>query len=170
MKTPDQMTLCPERYWLAAEAAGWFGFASTVRRRSFTEEHARDSFENLLFSICRFYELTGHYPERITVVSYALKRERFVNVHREALRFPIDRYEFIGTDLPSDVKGATEGEASTIAAFRDDPYGCAHELLKGKRAKRDPFAVGPIHPSRCPAISQLLTYCGSSTFQGELPW
>ena len=38
-----------------------------VRWRSLTEEHARDSFENLLFSVCRFRELTGTYPLNITV-------------------------------------------------------------------------------------------------------
>ncbi len=31
--------------------------------RSAPQEHARDSFENVLFSLCRFHELTGHYPE-----------------------------------------------------------------------------------------------------------
>ena len=31
------------------------------------QDKARDSFENLLFGLCRFYELTGHYPEFITV-------------------------------------------------------------------------------------------------------
>ncbi|CAG8577842.1 10355_t:CDS:2 [Cetraspora pellucida] len=30
--------------------------------RMTTEEYARDSYENLLFSICRFKEVTGHYP------------------------------------------------------------------------------------------------------------
>ena len=34
-----------------------------------------------------------------------------------------------------------------MAAFKDDPYGCAGDLLL-KRLRRDPFAVGPIHPSR----------------------
>lgn len=38
-----------------------------VRSRALTEEHARDSFENLLFSVCRFRELTGRYPQNITV-------------------------------------------------------------------------------------------------------
>jgi hypothetical protein len=38
-----------------------------VRWRTLTEEHARDSFENLLFSVCRFRELTGTYPYNITV-------------------------------------------------------------------------------------------------------
>ena len=38
-----------------------------MRWRTLTEEHARDSFENLLFSVCRFRELTGTYPYNITV-------------------------------------------------------------------------------------------------------
>jgi hypothetical protein len=38
-----------------------------LKARALTEEHARDSFENLLFSICRFFELTGHFPHNITV-------------------------------------------------------------------------------------------------------
>jgi hypothetical protein len=43
---------------MVAEAAGWYGHKD-VRARTFTEDHARDSFENLLFGLCRFYELTG---------------------------------------------------------------------------------------------------------------
>ena len=35
--------------------------------RALTEEYARDSFENLLFSVCRFRQLTGAYPANITV-------------------------------------------------------------------------------------------------------
>ena len=42
-------------YWIVAEAAKWFG-TEDVRKRTFTEEHARDSFENLLFSLCRYYQ------------------------------------------------------------------------------------------------------------------
>eukprot|EP00850_Spirogloea_muscicola_P000141 SM000001S04543 [mRNA] locus=s1:841502:842944:- [translate_table: standard] len=38
-----------------------------VAARALTEEFARDSLENLLFSICRFHELTGAYPNNITV-------------------------------------------------------------------------------------------------------
>jgi hypothetical protein len=56
-----------------------------------TEEHARDSFENLLFSICRFYELTGNYPESITVVGFEFKKERFIKVHRAAARYAIEK-------------------------------------------------------------------------------
>ena len=34
------------------QAAKWFA-TEGVRNRTFTEEHARDSFENLLFGLCR---------------------------------------------------------------------------------------------------------------------
>ena len=54
-------------YWQVANAADWFGYPS-VRQRSATEEAARDSYENVLFGLCRFYQLTGHYPETVTVV------------------------------------------------------------------------------------------------------
>lgn len=56
----------PQSYWAVAESKGWFG-KDDVRSRALTEEHAKDSFENLLFSVCRFRELTGSYPQNITV-------------------------------------------------------------------------------------------------------
>lgn len=43
---------------MVAEAAQWYGHEG-VRDRTFTEDHARDSYENLMFGLCRFYELTG---------------------------------------------------------------------------------------------------------------
>ncbi|GAX80190.1 hypothetical protein CEUSTIGMA_g7628.t1 [Chlamydomonas eustigma] len=155
-------------YWVVAEAASWFGTLG-VRNRTFTEEHARDSFENLLFGLCRFYELTGHYPRHITVISYTLKQDRFSSLHREAVQFPSEHFSFIGTPIPPLAKGALEGEARTVAAFRKDPYGCNGELQQ-KRLRRDPFAVGPIHPSRCPDMKSLLGYCAPTLFTGVLPW
>ncbi|GER38765.1 polyketide cyclase/dehydrase and lipid transportsuperfamily protein, partial [Striga asiatica] len=56
-----------QSYWTVAESKQWFGKRDIVRNRALTEEHARDSFENLLFSLCRFRELTGAYPQNITV-------------------------------------------------------------------------------------------------------
>ncbi|XVE60173.1 hypothetical protein DITRI_Ditri05aG0106800 [Diplodiscus trichospermus] len=56
-----------QSYWTVAESEGWFGKEESVKWRALTEEHARDSFENLLFSVCRFRELTGTYPHNITV-------------------------------------------------------------------------------------------------------
>jgi len=185
-------------YWVVAEAAGWFadevgaaarageagrgggedaqreaqaGAVASVRARAYTEEHARDSFENLLFGLCRFYEVTGRYPKRVTVVSYTLKERRFNEVHRAALRFPAARFAFVGTPVPPAAVGAAEGEARTVAAFAKDPYGCdPRGELAAKRARRDPFAVGPPHPSRCPAMAGLLRHCGPGQFAGVVPW
>lgn len=56
-----------------------------------------------------------------------------------------------------------------MAAFRDNPYGCTSDLLE-KKLRRDPFAVGPIHPSRCPEMRALLGHCSQHLFEGKLPW
>lgn len=61
------------------------------------QEHARDSFENLLFGLCRFEELTGHPPDHVTVVGYEFKRQRFETIHRESLRWPKERLKYVGT-------------------------------------------------------------------------
>lgn len=165
-------------YWLIAEANRWFSNTTSdpakylqVRSRAFTEEHARDSYENLLFSLCRFYEITGRYPENITVISYGLKQQRFQDLHRAAVLFPASRFKFIGTPLPSE-KGAAQaeaGEAKTRDQFIKDPYGCGPELLP-KKGERDPFFVGPPHATRCPELGPLIAYCGSSLYSGTVPW
>ena len=71
-----------------------------------TEDHALDSFQNLLFSIARFHEYTGHYPTKITVVGYEFKRPRFIELHRAALRWPVQRFHYIGVD-PQDPHNLT---------------------------------------------------------------
>lgn len=154
-------------YWLVAEANSWFGHAAAVRDRAYTEEHARDSFENFMFGLCRFYELTGHYPSSIVVVGYEFKRLRFGELHRAALRWPPKSFNYVGT--PALTEGAEAGEETTAAAFEKDPYGCAGELAE-KRAKRDPFADGGYAGERCPAMASLLKHCGPGIFDGPLAW
>lgn len=41
-----------ESYFFVADHYDWWG-KPDLRARALTEEYARDSFENLLFSICR---------------------------------------------------------------------------------------------------------------------
>lgn len=45
-------------------------------QRATVEEYALDSYENLLYSIARFREVTGRWPGKITVVGYGMKRRR----------------------------------------------------------------------------------------------
>jgi hypothetical protein len=139
-----------------------------VRSRTHTEEHARDSLENLFFPVCRFRELTGHYPEAITVISYDFKRQRFVDLHREALQFPKERFGFVGTPAP-DPEKAGQGEAVTLSQFRTDMYGCRGILLE-KKLRRNPFAVSIPYTDTCPEMADLLAYCGDKPYGGPLPW
>lgn len=159
-----------QSYWSVAESSNWFGAKQEVRWRALTEEHARDSFENLLFSICRFKELSGDYPMNITVVSYDFKENRFANLHRLALRFPAARFFYKGTPAsPTASVTASKGEANVQVLFQEDPYGCVGPLHK-KRVARDPFARAIPYPAGCPELSELFSYCGASVFPGKLPW
>lgn len=159
-----------QSYWLVADSEGWFGEKQHVRSRALTEEHARDSFENLLFSVCRFRELTGSYPHNITVVSYDFKEERFATLHRSAIGFPESRFFYVGTPASSTAReSAKKGEALVKAQFQRDPYGCIGSLHR-KKLGRDPFHRSIPYPNGCPEIRDLFKYCGTSTYPGHLPW
>ena len=148
-------------YWMVASAARFHGHAD-IKWRVLTEEFARDSYENLLFSLCRFQEVTGHYPSRVTIVGYDMKRARFIN-HRASIKFPLESFDYIGTEIvgrtEEDREGARTGEAKTRALFARDPYGCLPPLST-KRLKRDPFRRGLPYSSRsCPEMQRLLAFC-----------
>ncbi|KAM3570282.1 hypothetical protein VYU27_007652 [Nannochloropsis oceanica] len=166
-------------YYRVAEHFGWWDPASDpspeVKGRALAEEYALDSFENLLYSICRFKEYTGHYPTRITVVSFAFKRARFLSHHRGALRFPEAQFEYMGLDPPPegrfDRKKAVEGEYhDALKLFESDPYGCHSKTLQEKRASRNPFRRTAPYALACPEIAPLLEYCQRTIYPHALPW
>jgi len=149
---------------------------SSVRARTTTEEFATDSFENLMFSIARFREVTGEYPKKITVVSFSFKQRRFETLHAPALRWPADRFEYVGVNPPSstgfDLKRSTEGELKNAAApFEKDPYGCHSEVLQEKRKGRNPFHRTPPYGLSCPELKDLLGFCGPELIPvDQVPW
>ena len=80
-------------YYRVAEYFDWWGYSANrpdllreaqqrtqhitylpVAQRTVTEEFALDSFQNVLFSLCRFREVVGRYPDRVTVVSFTFKK------------------------------------------------------------------------------------------------
>ncbi|GAB5369501.1 hypothetical protein AAMO2058_001409800 [Amorphochlora amoebiformis] len=113
-----------QSYWWTADAHKWFGHGHVARDRSVTEEFARDSFENLLFSVCRFFEVTGRYPSTITVVSFKFKEERFTKLHRKAIRWPSQNFYYVGVDVNSNPMPAYVFDAeqkNSIQYFEKDP-------------------------------------------------
>jgi len=146
--------------------------------RATTEDYALDSFQNLLFSIARFHEYTGHYPEQITIVGYEFKRRRFEELHRAALRWPRTRFHYIGIDAEGDEKiKAQEGERlNGYLPYTLDTYGC-HDLLLSKRRSRNPFTRFHSYYTSAPELAVLFDWCpgpskGDQTtiFDGPLPW
>lgn len=161
-------------YWSIAKANNWYGRENTaIENRTFAEEYARDSFENVLFSICRFHQITGRYPRRIKAISFEFKRDRFITLHRRAIRFPIHRFEYIGID-PSSGHGfrgvAARERASAMGPFLGDPYGCNSRVLVGKREQRNPYLRYHPYPQGCLELNDLFNHCRRSWFTGPLPW
>ncbi|HEY6349670.1 MAG TPA: hypothetical protein VI636_09695 [Candidatus Angelobacter sp.] len=154
-------------YWKILESLGWNGHPE-VKQRATTEEFATDSFQNLLFGICRYREVVGRYPEHIEVVTWAFKSERF-DLHRAALRWPVDRFSFAGIGYPDARSVAEEGENRVLQLFRADPYGVG-SVLALKRAARNPFRRQHGYCFSCPEIRALLEHSGSQIFPGKLPW
>lgn len=151
-------------------------YTNTVRARTITEEFATDSFQNLLFSICRFHEVTGVYPESITMVSFTFKQRRFETLHVPALQWPSTKFSFVGRDSPPstgfDLAASTRGEAEQAARpFEADPYGCHSAVLREKRRSRNPFARTPPYALSCPDMAELLHYCGPDLIApSRVPW
>lgn len=105
--------------------------------RMVTEPYALDTFENLLFAIARFREITNHYPQRISIVENKLYQDRFETLHTKAIRWPHDilaghkRFNFVGLDEPGDnsserVRHEMEND---FKLFDKDMYGCHDPLL-----------------------------------------
>ncbi|KAL7541831.1 hypothetical protein ACHAXR_012638 [Thalassiosira sp. AJA248-18] len=149
---------------------------NTVRARTTTEEYATDSFENLLFSICRFHEITGSYPTEISFVSFSFKRQRFETLHAGALQWPLDHFHYVGVDpLAStgfNLQESSEGEKkNSLLPFQSDPYGCHSEKLQQKRKERNPFARKAPYELTCPEMKDLLHWCGPQLIsKTQVPW
>jgi hypothetical protein len=168
-----------DSYYAIAEYYKWWlgdheilSSEESVKKRSSVEQYARDSFENLLFGICRFQQIAGQYPDEVTMVSWAFKENRF-DLHREALRFPVNSFHYEGMNDPVDLQAALKGEAETVQLFRSYRYGSGGELLQ-KRNKRDPFKRG--HPYRgCDGMESFFQFIenpnnGTKEFDSRFPW
>lgn len=153
-------------------------------QRATSEDYAMDSYQNLLFSIARFHELTETYPENITVVGYEMKRRRFEDLHVPAIRWPKDRFAYIGIDEQGDTTLHYKGEVriglllfyfflddlhtmvciynfkveNAFLPFSKDTYGCHDTLLEKRRHRNPSRRFYPYHMSAL-EVSGLLNWC-----------
>eukprot|EP01036_Dinobryon_divergens_P029685 gene29685-38814_t len=166
-------------YYLASENK-WIDPKSNMVNNIYLEEYARDSFENLLFSICRFREVVGSYPKSISVVGFDFKGKRFSEFHRKALGFPESNFTYIGLQSSEqspkftgeNQRRALLGESAALASFTTDLYGCNNPELRDKRNLRNPFRRTIPYSLACPEIKDLLAWCGPDLFKdlNSLPW
>jgi hypothetical protein len=153
-------------YWLVADYFDWFGHQ--VRERATTEEFSLDSFQNLLFGLCRFYEVTGAFPEKVTVVGWQFKGARF-DLHRQALRFPAARFRYVGANDPPELEKNLHFETARRETFVADPYGAGPEPV-AKRAARNVYRRQHGYAASCPDLAELLRYTGPAIYASPVPW
>lgn len=120
-----------------SEAQGMVDWASdlrlNIRKIPFIlEEYARDSFENTLFSMCRFYQEYNQFPEGIGVCSWKFKEPRF-RIFADALFLP--NYSFVGVGNRDNL---TCTEPELLEMIRDDPFQ-RNPALVVKRNGRNPW-------------------------------
>ncbi|MBN1676726.1 MAG: hypothetical protein JXR37_37120 [Kiritimatiellae bacterium] len=144
----------------------------SVAKRTVMEGFARDSFENLLFGICRFQQATRQYPRTVTVVGWEFKSKRF-ELHRDAIRWPGVRYRYDGVNEPVKLRDAQHGESELMRQFAEHQYGAGGPLLE-RRKRRNPY--NEQHPyAACPDMKAFFTFIakpenGTKEFKGKLPW
>jgi uncharacterized SAM-binding protein YcdF (DUF218 family) len=154
-------------YWNVARSQNWL---DNVSNRIILEEFALDSYENLLFSICRFKEFTGTYPKRITIVGYGFKRNRFENLHAKAIEYPQEAFKYVSYPLvlPNE-ENIIKGEYNNaFKHFESDPHGCFSPLADKKKS-RNPFRTFHGYFQSCPEITSLLNYCTTHK-RFTVPW
>ena len=131
-----------ESYFDIARQWGWWG-SPEVEDKVLIEDGARDSMENVLFSVLRYKNKMGYFPDRVTVIGWEFKTERF-NLHARAMGIPREIFYYAGVNNPEGkaLEGALKGEAKKVKATIEDP------LLKGEdwqkqREERNPFKDTP---------------------------
>lgn len=114
-----------------------------------TEEYALDSFDNLLYSILRFKEITQWYPKHITIIGFGFKESRFLNYHARALDIPKDIIRYISYE-PEPLNYSQEQmnryfedliymeKKNALGLFENDWYARKNSLTK-KKNDRNPY-------------------------------
>lgn len=165
---------------ILSEAQGYHDVASVfdfwgmnqVRSRVTTEEFSRDSFDNVLFSLARFRECVGHYPEKLTIISWAFKEQRF-QFHTWSLYWPSSKYRFFGVGNPDNLEEAKIAAKCALEQFKKDLHGydCADGGLGLKKQSRNPYRRQHGYFTSCPELAVVLAWRGPSRLpEKDIPW
>ena len=165
-----------------AHANKYFGLLLTrgLEVRVVTEENAVDSYQNLLFSLLQFYSILNKWPAHITLVSHDFKRKRFIELHCPAIRWPLERFTYVGIDPPEEVVSRLDLELGEFnkgyGSFKRDPYG-VRTYLKDKRESRgwsSERLLKIFHSGIPEEVKPLLVWDGgeadNGVFYEDLPW
>ena len=139
--------------------------------RLLLEEHATDSFQNLLLSILLFRRTTGTYPKLIRIVTHAFKARRFLNLHAPAIKWPSNRVQVQGIDPVMsrlELEETLQGEEKYgFAPWVQDPFGTG-EALSRKRQQRgwDGSATNELGEGLEKSVRELL----AGNISERLPW
>lgn len=146
-----------------SEARSYYSIASaacliqkSLLKRTILEEFARDSLENLIFSMARFRELTGKLPDKVTIVGFPFKERRFRELHRVAANIPEGALEYIPVIVPGINQTALVDDA--YHDFLNDLYGCGTKLM-GKKNSRNPYKQNHGYKDSCPELASILSKC-----------
>lgn len=165
---------------ILSEAQGYFQIAqlfnffeqTQVRSRTTTEEFSRDSYDNVLFSLARFYECTGRFPEHLTIISWLFKQKRFQH-HATTVSWPMHRFTFFGIGTPDDLQAALTSEARALSAFKADPAGTGKDgtSLGKKKASRNPYRRQHGYETSCTPLAPILRWTAATPFPtDQVPW
>lgn len=155
-----------------------------LKSRVFVETFARDSLENVIFLLCKFYEVCGKYPNHITVSGFEFKKRRFLHLHLErALRFDLANVSYLGNLPRPSLKGIARAKYYEELRdselkfgeqlFKRDLYGSGL-VLKKKRDSRNPFNRTHPYASTNPDLIMLFKTLenedGSTSSEFNFPW
>lgn len=163
-----------------SEASSYFSLLTQltndkdILERTYLEEYARDSFENVLFLFCRFFELYGAYPDHVKIMGFEFKRRRFVELHLETALEYVD-CEYIGNQPRpdkvddkrryfADLENSEYSHA--VRHFESDWYGVQCPLID-KRKARDPFGRQHSYADTNPTLAPLLRAIGGTNKTSE---
>ncbi|KAH8694185.1 DUF218 domain protein [Talaromyces proteolyticus] len=181
-----------ESYLNLARENNYFRPSNSVainERDILAERHATDSYQNILFSLLLWRRHTQlAYPQRLTIVTHAFKKCRFLELHLPAIGITAGvfmrdgdgevRVRFVGIDPPEHVTPRRELEQGEmergVGLWRTDEHG--NGLVLGAKRKGRGWSEGEeravLEGERDEVVRELVRWRGEGVFPGmeRLPW